>query len=150
MNLVWGIQMEHSILIRDTEVKVTDVLDMISRGLSYYQILLTDTRLTLTDIMVTAKLAKELIENFVETEHIIVVEGSIQIAASGGRIQNVSKMREDHPRAFMKWSETEERQLTDLFHSGKSLNEIAKVLERKRGAIKLRLKKLGLLRDDES
>ena len=50
--------MEQSIRIRDTEVKVTDILDMISRGLSYYQILLSDSRLTLADIMVTAKLAR--------------------------------------------------------------------------------------------
>jgi uncharacterized protein (DUF433 family) len=141
--------MEQSILIRDTEVKITDILDMISRGLSYYQILLSDTRLTLTDIMVTAKLAKELIENFVTTEHTIVVTGLIEIAASGGRIHNVTKMREEHPRAFMKWSESEERQLTELFHSGKSLNEIGKVLERKRGAIKLRLQKLGLVKEGE-
>lgn len=141
--------MEQSILIRDTEVKITDILDMISRGMSYYQILLSDTRLTLTDIMVTAKLAKELIENFVTAEHAISVEGSIHIVASGGKIHNVSKMREEHPRAFMKWSESEERQLTELFHAGKSLSEIGKVLERKRGAIKLRLQKLGLVKEGE-
>ena len=149
MNLVRGKKMEQSILIRDTEIKVTDILDMISRGMSYYQILLSDTRLTLTDIMVTAKLAKELIENFVTPEHAIVIEGSIQIVASGGKIHNVSKMREEHPRAFMKWNESEERQLTELFHSGRSLNEIGKVLERKRGAIKLRLQKLGLVKEGE-
>ena len=148
MNLVRGKQMEQSILIRDTEVKVTDILDMISRGLSYYQILLSDSRLTLTDIMVAAKLAKELMDNFVTVEHTIKVDGTLHVVASGGRIHNVSKMREEHPRAFMKWSESEKRQLAELFHTGKSLDEIGKVLERKRGAIKLRLQKLGLVKDE--
>ncbi len=141
--------MEQSILIRDTEVKVTDILDMISRGLSYYQILLSDSRLTLADIMVTAKLAKELIDNFVTPEHTIIVDSSIEIIATGGRIINVSKLREEHPRAFMKWNESEEAQLTELFHAGKGITEIAKALQRKRGAIKLRLEKLGLVKAEE-
>ncbi len=142
--------MEQSILIRDTEVKVTDILDMIARGLSYYQILLSDSRLTLADIMVSAKLAKELIDNFVTPEHTIVVNGSIHVAASGGRIHNVTKLREEHPRAFMKWSEEEEQQLAELFLAGKNMNEIARVLKRRRGAIKLRLQRLGLLKEEET
>ncbi len=149
MNLVRGKQMEQSILIRDTGVKITDILDMISRGLSYYQILLSDSRLTLADIMVTAKLAKELIDNFVTPEHTIIVDSSIEIIATGGRIINVSKLREEHPRAFMKWNESEEAQLTELFHAGKSMVEMANVLQRKCGAIKLRLEKLGLIKAEE-
>lgn len=149
MNLVRGKQMEQSILIRDTEVKVTDILDMISRGLSYYQILLSDSRLTLGDIMVTAKLAKELIDNFVTPEHTIIVDSSIEIIATGGKIHNLSRMREEHPRAYMKWTESEEAQLTELFHAGKGITEIAKALQRKRGAIKSRLEKLGLIKAEE-
>ena len=144
-----GYDMEQSILIRDTEVKATDILDMISRGLSYYQILLSDSRLTLADIMVTAKLAKELIDNFVTPEHTIIVDSSIEIIATGGRIINVSKLREEYPQAFERWTKAEEQQLAQLFHSGKHLNEIAKIHQRKRGAIRSRLKKLGLVNADE-
>ncbi len=137
--------MEQSITIRDTGVKITDVLEMVARGFSYYQILLTDPRLTLADIMVTAKVARELINHFVTANNTIIVEGSIEVIASGGRIQNLSKIREEHPRAFEKWSKSEEEQLVQLFHSGKSVTEIADIHKRKRGAIRTRLKKLGLI-----
>jgi len=142
--------MEQSILIRDTNVKITDILEMISRGQSYYQILLSDSRLTLSDIMVTAKLAKEFIDHFVTPVHTIVVKGNIEVIATGGKIENLTQVRRDYPRAFMPMTTEEEEQLVQLFHQGMSLAEIAKVLKRKRGAIRTRLKKLGLIRDDES
>jgi DNA-binding CsgD family transcriptional regulator len=142
--------MEQSILIRDTDVKITDILEMISQGLSYYQILLSDSRLTLSDIMVTAKLAKEFIDSVVTPVHTIVVDSSIEVIASGGKIQNLTKLREEYPQAFKPWTRGEEEQLVELFHKGRSLAEIARFLQRKRGAIRTRLKKLGLLRDDET
>jgi len=141
--------MEQSILIRDTEVRITDILEMIARGQSYYQILLSDSRLTLSDIMVTAKLAKEFIDNFVTPVHTIKVEGSIEVIATGGKIENITEVRKEFPQAFQPWTEEEEKQLTRLFHEGKSLAQIARIHQRKRGAIRTRLKKLGLVRDDE-
>jgi len=138
----------HSLTIRDTEIKVTDILGMISKGYSYYQILLSDSRLTLSDIMVTAKLAQELIQEFVAPDNQIIVEGVIQVVANSGRIQNLTELRKEHPRAFEKWTETEEGQLTEMYSSGRSLAEIARVLKRKRGAVRTRLKKLGLIDRD--
>jgi DNA-binding CsgD family transcriptional regulator len=141
--------MEQSILIRDTNVKITDILEMISRGQSYYQILLSDSRLTLSDIMVTAKLAKEFIDNFVTPVHTILVKGNIEVIASGGKIENLTQVRRDYPHAYMPWTEEEEKQLVELFREGKSLAQIARIHKRKRGAIRTRLKKLGLMREDE-
>ena len=140
--------MNQSITIRDTEVKITDILDMISKGFSYYQILLTDPRLTLLDIMITAKVAKELMEMFVTPVHTIVVEGSIEVIAKGGQIQNLTKIREEHPRAYEKWSTNEEERLIQLFHSGRSVAEIAKVMQRQLGAVKTRLRRLGLIENN--
>lgn len=137
--------MQHSIMIRDTGVKVTDILAMIAKGFSYYQILLSDPRLNLSDIMVTAKLAQELIEGFVVAENQIEVSGSIQIIASGGRIKNLTALRKEYPRAFEKWTEDEEQELVQMFNDGKDMVAIAKVLQRKRGAIISRLKKIGLI-----
>jgi len=143
---IWG-SMKHSITIRDTGIKITDILNMISKGLSYYQILLVCPKLNLSDIMVTAKLAEELIETFVDVEGIITLEGKIAVVANGGSIVNITEMRKEHPRAFTKWTTSEEEQLADLFQRGKSFNEIALELGRKRGAIKLRLEKLGLINE---
>ncbi|HOP06047.1 MAG TPA: hypothetical protein PLF13_02015 [candidate division Zixibacteria bacterium] len=141
--------MQQPITIRDTEIKVTDILAMIAKGYSYYQILLHDSRLTLSDIMVTAKLANELIEQFVTPEQQLNVEGEIRIRASGGRIVNLSEMRKEYPRAFAEWSKAEESQLVELYRSGRSLQEIARALQRKRGAIRTRLQKLGVLETDD-
>ncbi len=139
--------MEKSIVIRDTDVTINDILEMISRGLSYYQILLSDSRLTLSDIMVTAKIAKEIIAEMVSPDKTINVEGTIQITAHAGRITNLSELRKAHPRAFEPWTRDEERQLVEMFHAGRDQSEIARALKRKRGAITARLKKLELMGD---
>lgn len=141
--------MQQPITIRDTEIKVTDILAMIAKGYSYYQILLHDSRLTLSDIMVSAKLAHELMEQFVTPEQQLNIEGDIRIRASGGRIVNLTEMRKEFPRAFAEWSKSEEGQLVELYQSGKSLQEIARVLQRKRGAIRTRLQKLGIVDKNE-
>jgi hypothetical protein len=54
------------------------------------------------------------------------------------------KIREDHPKAYMKWTAEEDEQLKKLFHKGIQIREISEIFGRKRGAITSRLKKLGL------
>lgn len=44
--------------------------------------------------------------------------------------QRVAAIRQRHPHAYEPWSTEEERQLTALFGSGKTLNEIAEALQR--------------------
>lgn len=137
--------MEHSIEIRDTGIAVTDVLELIAQGYSYYQILLRHNELTLADIMLSAKLAQELIGEFVTAQSTIRVEGNISLTASGGRVVNLTRMREEFPRAFEPWTRTEDRELAQQFHDKVSIAEMVRLHGRKPGAIRTRLKKLGLL-----
>lgn len=57
----------------------------------------------------------------------------------------IDKLRIKHPRAYEKWESEEESKLINLFNQGTSISDIAKVLERQNGAIRARLKKLGLI-----
>lgn len=137
--------MERSIEIRDTGIAVTDVLGLIAQGYSYYQILLRHSELTLADIMLSAKLARELISEFIVSESTIRVEGNITLTATGGRVVNLTKVRQEYPRAFEPWTQTEDRELTEQFHNKVSVSEMVRLHGRKPGAIRTRLKKLGLL-----
>lgn len=138
--------MEQSIVIRDTETSVVDVLDMISKGLGYEQILSKKPELTLVDIMASAQFAKELIEGCVRTDNaVLVIDGTITIKASNGRIINLTDLRKQFPRAYEKWDAREDNQLTDMFKHGSSPADIAASLKRQPGAIRSRLEKLGLI-----
>ncbi len=137
--------MERSIEIRDTGIAVTDILELIAQGYSYHQILLRHNELTLADIMLSAKLARELIGEFVTSESTIRVEGNISLTASGGRVVNLTRMREEFPRAFEPWTATEDRELVEQFHNKLPIVDMARLHGRKPGAIRTRLKKLGLL-----
>ena len=48
-------------------------------------------------------------------------------------------------RAYAAWSEAEERELARLFRAGLSLKQLAQHFRRQPGAIRSRLKKLGLI-----
>ena len=136
--------MERSIYIRNSGVKITDILDMIGRGYSYSAITEKHKSLSLTDIMAAAWFAKELIEEYVTSDEVIVISAEIKLRASGQRVVNVSKIREEFPRAYEKWPPEEDKQLTGLFRSGLKIQQIAIELKRQPGAISARLDKLGL------
>jgi DNA-binding CsgD family transcriptional regulator len=55
-----------------------------------------------------------------------------------------AKIRQKYPRAYMSWSNEEERELINLFESNLSTKEIATQLQRQPSAIRSRLTKLGL------
>jgi hypothetical protein len=57
----------------------------------------------------------------------------------------VDEIRKVYPKAYMKWSETEDADLRLQFRSGKTIEELADIFKRKKGAIRSRLIKLGLL-----
>lgn len=61
----------------------------------------------------------------------------------------VERAREKHPRVYERWTGGEDQQLTLLFAEGKPVKEIARTLERQRGAITSRLLKLGLIAQAE-
>ncbi len=60
--------MQGTIYIRDTKVKITDVLDMIAQGYLYNSILYKYPDLSITDIMLSAQFAKDLIEKIISLD----------------------------------------------------------------------------------
>lgn len=56
----------------------------------------------------------------------------------------VSNVRLKYPNAYEKWSEEQDKFLNENFLKGLSVNELAMHLKRKPGAIRSRIKKLGL------
>ncbi|MCP4683830.1 MAG: hypothetical protein GY867_00120 [bacterium] len=137
--------MQEPITIRDTGIKVTDVLRCISLGLSYQQILDTHPKLILGDIMSTARLAQDFIEQYVTSEGAISLDHVIEIRANSGRIINVSKIREEYPRAYEPWKPNEEAELVEMHKKGMSVLKIAEALKRQPGAVSSRLRTRGLL-----
>jgi ATP-dependent exoDNAse (exonuclease V) alpha subunit len=57
---------------------------------------------------------------------------------------SVNEIRKSYPAAYQKWSLEEEKNLVDSFKEGIKIKVIAKKLGRKSGAIRSRLRKLGL------
>jgi|GEM_PF-643828 len=62
---------------------------------------------------------------------------------------NTKEIKKSSPRAYMKWDETEETKLINLFNSGKSIEEIGYILGRNKGGVKIRLKKLGIFEEQD-
>ena len=136
--------MEKSIVIRDTGVDVIDILKLMSQGYSYYQILMNHPALTLGDIMLSAKVAQELIENLIVTKGVIRVEGAIEVVCSSSKRHTSFQQRERLPRACQAWSTAEDREMVQQYRNGLSLTEIARLHGRGKGAIRTRLRKLGV------
>jgi len=55
------------------------------------------------------------------------------------------RVRQDHPRAFERWSDEEDQRVIALAGSGKDAGEIAAELQRQPNAIAMRMEKLGLI-----
>ncbi|MCZ0940630.1 MAG: RecQ family ATP-dependent DNA helicase [Caldilineaceae bacterium] len=56
----------------------------------------------------------------------------------------VEEKRREHPRAYEKWSLEDDERLKEMYAAGHSIAELAKHFGRNNGAIRSRLKKLGL------
>lgn len=65
-------------------------------------------------------------------------------ATAGDKAYDLEEIRKEHPRAYEKWSEDEDDQLYALHATGETIANLAEHFQRKPGAIKSRLKKLGL------
>ncbi|MFA6603372.1 MAG: PIF1 family DEAD/DEAH box helicase [Patescibacteria group bacterium] len=61
---------------------------------------------------------------------------------------SAAAQRAKHPKAYARWTEREEKELVALFNEGVAMKEIARRLERQRGGIASRLKKLGLVKEE--
>ncbi len=62
-----------------------------------------------------------------------------------GKTHSVENLRKDYPKAYAPWSEKEDQHLELAFLAGRSVPLIAEDLGRNEGAIRSRLKKLGLI-----
>jgi hypothetical protein len=62
-----------------------------------------------------------------------------------GTTGTLDKIREKHANAYRPWDKTQEKTLKELFEREVKTSEIAKQLGRKRGAIMMRLEKMGLI-----
>ncbi len=62
----------------------------------------------------------------------------------------LDKIRMKFPKAYVKWTPEDDEHLKTLYLSGKSVNELANHFERKQGAIRARLEKLGLINNEKN
>ena len=93
------------------------ILQAIAKGHTYEQILVQDLAWTYHDIFQAAAEALE-----------------AGLVTSEGKSYSVEEIRQDHPRAYEKWSAEEDGQLSALCRSGISVREIATALNRQEGA----------------
>lgn len=67
-----------------------------------------------------------------------------ELEPEGDRFEEI---RQEHPKAYAKWTEEEDRKLEEQVKAGKSLTQLAAIFGRQPSAIRSRLSKLGLLPD---
>jgi len=137
--------MEHCITIRDTGITVTRILEDIAVGYAFHQIVEHYSKLTISDIMASAKFAADLIAQHVKTEDVIEIDAEIILRAHNSRIVNLTEIRKEHPRAYQKWESTEDNELAVLFKDRHTYDDMVKALKRQPGAIRSRLVHLGLV-----
>ena len=81
----------------------------------------------------------------VEPEEIFASLNSIERVPrkKKGKSYSVTGIQKTYPMAYAKWTPGEEVKLRKCFSSGKSLEEISKIMGREKGGIRSRLQKLG-------
>ena len=55
----------------------------------------------------------------------------------------IEQQRLKHSKAYVQWTEDEDKKLIELHAIGKTIEELCKIFERNEGAIKSRIKKLS-------
>ena len=58
--------------------------------------------------------------------------------------KKLEKIKEKYPNAYEHWTSEADEKIKKLYHQGKSNFELSEIFQRKSGAIRSRLKKLGL------
>ena len=61
---------------------------------------------------------------------------------------SVEEIRLRYPRAYMKWTKEEDNALKKEYLKGKTINELASIFQKKPSAIRSRLQKLGVLKEE--
>ncbi|MFZ2300178.1 MAG: PIF1 family DEAD/DEAH box helicase [Candidatus Moraniibacteriota bacterium] len=83
-----------------------------------------------------------------KTESVKTKTAKAKIAAGETPVFSVETIRETHPNAYRPWSPQEDTRLRNLFSEHLEFAEIANTLGRKRGAIRARLIRLGLIEQE--
>lgn len=133
-----------TVKIRGTGITVAQVLKLIAEGYSYDQILTANPTLTMGDIMASADLARQVIEQLEDEHNNIEIHHGISFVFSRGKFVSLEKLREQYPRAYCEWTSREDNQLAEMFKKGAKIPDIAQEHQRQPGAIRARLEKLGL------
>ncbi len=113
------------------------ILEAISKGHTYEQILVQELAWTYHDIFSAAAEA-------------LGVAPDAPHPPTPGKAYRVDEIRTEHPQAYAKWDDQQDGQLRQLFHAGKSVSEIAEAMQRQSGGIKSRLVKLNLVESSDA
>ena len=130
--------------IRDTNLKITDILNLLGEGYTHEQIISKHPQITLADIMMSAQIAEEIIGSMVKLYGNRIPAVKMEFIFRNNKFKSIEDLQQTTPRAFAKWNPSEDDSLVSLFKSGKQVKEIAAVLQRSDRSINLRLEKFGL------
>ena len=87
----------------------------------------------------------EVIRQYAPSQEVLPFPETAPVVSSPeNTISYMEKQKQLHPRAYAPWSEDDDRLLRKYVKEGLTVNEIASLTERNDGAIKARIKKLGL------
>ena len=73
------------------------------------------------------------------------IELPIEESNSDKELSYMYKQKQLHANAYAPWSNEEESRLSFLYHQGKTVKELALILQRNEGSIRSRLRKIGLI-----
>ena len=73
------------------------------------------------------------------------IELPIEESNSDKELSYMYNQKQLHANAYAPWSNEEERTLSFLYHQGKTVKELALILQRNEGSIRSRLRKIGLI-----
>ncbi len=80
------------------------------------------------------------------TQYKLKLENSVHKVDTQKTTSTFEKIREEFPEAYEKWTELDDELLEFSFQMDQDINELAKLFQRKPGAIRSRLRKIGLIK----
>lgn len=73
------------------------------------------------------------------------VEPAIENASSNKELSYMNQQKRIHANAYSPWTDEDENTLRSLYRQGKTVKELAIILQRNEGSIRSRLRKIGLI-----
>lgn len=87
----------------------------------------------------------EPVESVVELPFPDAIEPPIEESNSNNELSYMNKQKQLHANAYAPWTDEEECTLRFLYRQGKTIKELALILQRNEGSIRSRLRKIGLI-----